>query len=196
MCRKIRFSQPEWRMPAIIEAWFWASEKITQPGSRRAMVESRGLVGDEARGEDERRRLAVQRGELALEQDVEVRRAGDVARAAGAGTHALDRGAGRLEDDGVLAHAEIVVRAPDGDRQRRGLRARIAPGLREGARLARQIAEHPVAPLGPDPRHRGAKSPLVVHHRLLRPQSVRVRAHDYPHGDDSGQPFCYRHRSS
>jgi hypothetical protein len=36
----MRFSQPELRMPAIMLAWFISSEKITQPGSSLARVES------------------------------------------------------------------------------------------------------------------------------------------------------------
>ena len=38
LCLKMRFSQPLWRMPSIIEAWLSASEKITQPGSSLPMV--------------------------------------------------------------------------------------------------------------------------------------------------------------
>ena len=49
------------------------------------MVEMRGEIGDPAGGEDERRRLAVQVGELGLELDDRMVRAGNVAGAAGAG---------------------------------------------------------------------------------------------------------------
>ena len=38
--RKTCFSQPELRMPAIIEAWFSASEKMMQPGSSLPIVAS------------------------------------------------------------------------------------------------------------------------------------------------------------
>ena len=71
-----------------------------------------GLVRHIARGEDERRLLAMQVGELALELDQRMVGARDVAGAAGAGAHAgrgLDHGADHL---GMLAHAEIVVGAP------------------------------------------------------------------------------------
>ena len=44
-----------------------------------------GLVGDIARGEDQRRLLAVEIGELRLEFDQRMIGAGDVARAAGPG---------------------------------------------------------------------------------------------------------------
>ena len=74
-----------------------------------------GFVGDEGRREQQRRFLAVQVGELALELDVVMRRAGDVARAAGAGADRIDRLVHGGEHRRVLAHAEIVVGAPDGD---------------------------------------------------------------------------------
>ena len=73
----------------------------------------RRLVGDIARGEQQRRFLAVQVGELGLELDVVVGGAGDVARAAGAGADLVDRLVHGVEHDRVLAHAEIVVGAPD-----------------------------------------------------------------------------------
>ena len=36
--RNTRFSQPELRMPAIIDAWFSSSEKMMQPGKTFASV--------------------------------------------------------------------------------------------------------------------------------------------------------------
>ena len=86
-----------------------------------------GEIGDPARGEDERRLLAVQIGELALQHDDRMMGAGNVAGAAGAGAVGARRLDARLDDVGVDAHAEIVVRAPDGDRTRRVLFARRAP---------------------------------------------------------------------
>ena len=69
-------------------AWFCASDRITQPGSRAPERAEGGPVGDVAGGEEQRRRLAVQVGELALQQHVVVGGAGDVAGAAGAGAAA------------------------------------------------------------------------------------------------------------
>ena len=98
-----------------------------------------GLVGDVARGEDERGFLAVQRGELALERHVQRVGAGDVARAAGARALGADRGLHGLEHDRMLAHRQIVVAAPDRDVARRcrrdasaraGRRRRCAPAPR------------------------------------------------------------------
>ncbi len=61
---------------------------------------------------DQRRFLAVQIDELALELDQRVVDAGDVAGSAGSRAHAgrgLDQ---RVDHFGMLAHAEIVVGAP------------------------------------------------------------------------------------
>ena len=74
-----------------------------------------GLVRDIARGEDQRRLLAVQVGEFALEVDQRVIGAGDIAGAARAGAHAGRRFDHRADHFGVLAHAEIVVRTPHDD---------------------------------------------------------------------------------
>jgi hypothetical protein len=74
-----------------------------------------GLVGDEPGGEDERGLLAVQVGELVLELAHEHVRAGDVAGAAGADAVLGERLRGGIDDGGVEAHAEVVVRAPVDD---------------------------------------------------------------------------------
>ena len=100
-----------------------------QHGAQRLQ---RRLVGDIARGEDERGFLAVQRGELALERDVQRVGAGDVARAAGARALRVDRGLHGLDHGRMLAHGEIVVAAPHGDVARL-LRPRDA-GARAGRR--------------------------------------------------------------
>ena len=160
----MRLSQPECanagdhrRVVLLIRVDHAAGQQTADGGQRR-------LVGDEAGGEQERCRLAVQARELALEQDVQVRGAGDVARAAGAGAHAahrLDRG---VQHHRMLAHAQIVVGAPHRDRLRIGVGMGVARGARKRPRLTRQIAEHAVAALAPDPLHRALKDLLVVHH--------------------------------
>ena len=71
-------------------------------------------IGNPAGGEDERGFLAVQIGELALKLDDGVAGAGNVAGAAGAGAdlaRRVDHGGDHVR---MLAHAEIVVGAPDG----------------------------------------------------------------------------------
>ncbi len=70
------------RMPAIIEAWLSASEKMIRPGRTLRQRRQRRLVGDIAGGEQQRRLLAVQVGQLGFQLDVIVGGAGDVARAA------------------------------------------------------------------------------------------------------------------
>ena len=120
-----------------------------------------GLVRDIARGEDQRGRLAVQVGELALKLDQRMIGAGDVAGAAGAGAHAgrgLDHGADHLR---VLAHAEIVVGAPDHDLAR-ALR-RVPDGVRKTAGDALQIGKHPVAPLVTQAAQGVGEKRIVIH---------------------------------
>ena len=79
-------------------------------GERR----ERCFVGDEGGREQKRHLLAVEIGKFAFEFDVVVGRAGDVARAARAGADEVDRLVHRGEHLGVLAHAQIIVGAPNG----------------------------------------------------------------------------------
>ena len=60
-------------------------------GQRLGQREQGGVVGHVARGEEQRARLLVQVGQLALQLLVEQRVAGDVAGPAGAGTVVLQR---------------------------------------------------------------------------------------------------------
>src|SRR6266508_2155479 len=127
-----------------------------------------GLVRDVARGEDQRRFLAVQVGELALELDQRMIGAGDVAGAAGAGAHAgrgLDHGADHL---GVLAHAEIVVGAPY-DYVPRPLR-RMPDRAREPPGLSFEVGKNPIAPLVLEPAE-GVREKHVIIHRFGLPGS-------------------------
>ena len=143
MCLKMRFSAFEWRMPSIIEAWFFSSEKMTQPGILRAERAERRPVRDIAGGEEQRCFLAVQVGKLALEQHVVVVGAGDVAGAAGAGAAAVERLMHGGEHRRVLAHAEIVVGAPD--RHVALAAIGVADGAREIALLALQLGKDAIA---------------------------------------------------
>jgi hypothetical protein len=120
-----------------------------------------GLIGDIARGEDQRGFLAVQVGELALELDQRMIVAGDVAGAAGAGSHPrrrLDHGADHF---GVLPHAEIVVRAPDHD-VLRPLR-RMPDGVRKAAGNALEVGKDPVTALAMQPPERIGEISAVIH---------------------------------
>ena len=92
--------------------------------------------------------LAVKVGQFPLKVDVESGRAGDVARAAGASAEAVDGFVHGVDNVIVLAHAEIVVRAPDGDLAL----AILEPGgsLREAALVPVKIHEHAVAAFAAD----------------------------------------------
>ena len=102
----------------------------------------------------------VKVAKLALELDQRVIIAGDVAGAAGTGTHAgrgLDHGADHFR---VLAHAKIVVRAPDYDRARSG--RGMPDRMRKPASDTLQIGEHAIALLAAQPAERIGEKGLVV----------------------------------
>ena len=133
-----------------------------KPGDGR----NAGLVGDIARGEQQRRFLAVQVGKFLFELHQRVMGAGDVAGAAGAGSdpgRGLDHGADHL---GMLPHSEIVVRAPDHDIARpfRAMPHRI----REAARNSLQIGENPVAPLVMQAAEGGTEELAVIHRKTCK----------------------------
>ncbi len=98
-----------------------------------------------ARGEQQRRLLAVQVGQLALQQHVIVVGARDVARPAGPRATARDRPVHRLDHLRVLTHPEIVVRTPHRDLPRP--LALVTLRARKPARRALQVRKHPVATL-------------------------------------------------
>jgi hypothetical protein len=88
----------------------------------------------------------VQVGELALQFDQRMVGAGNVAGAAGASAHAgggFDHGADHLR---MLAHAKVIVRAPDHDRPRavRGIPCRV----RETTGDALEIGKYTVSSFG------------------------------------------------
>jgi hypothetical protein len=85
------------------------TRQLTRQGRQRR------IIGDIAGGEDQRRLAAVQIGKFALEQQMHMVVAGDVADSAGAGADRPQRLFHRRQHRRVLAHAEIVVGAPDGD---------------------------------------------------------------------------------
>ena len=83
-------------------------------------------------------------GELLLEEDVVVVGAGDVAGAAGAGAAGVQRFVHGADDGGVLAHAEVVVGAPDGDFVVPVAVGAHVGGAREAAGLALEVGEDAV----------------------------------------------------
>lgn len=72
-----------------------------------------GVVGAEAGGEDQRRFLAVPVGQARLQAGIQLVRAADIARTAGASAVGLQRVVHLLAHSGMLRHAEVVVAAPD-----------------------------------------------------------------------------------
>ncbi len=130
-------------------------------GQHGAQGLQRRLVGDVARGEDQRRLFVVQLGELALQRHVQGVGAGDVARAAGARALGADRRLHGLDHDGMLAHGEIVVGAPDGDVAHRAVV--VEAGAREGAGDALQLGEHAIASFVVQAPQMAGEKGFVVH---------------------------------
>src|SRR6185437_8351424 len=90
---------------------------------------------------------------------VVMRRARDVACAAGAGAGLVDRFMHRGTDVGMLAHADIVVGAPDGDLAA----ADMIVCARKCTGLAFKIGEHPVATFGPERVETRLEKTFVIH---------------------------------
>ena len=118
----------------------------------------------------------MQIGELVLERDQRMRGARDIARATRAGAVFGDSLRHRVEHDRALAHAEIVVRAPDHDVV--GHRVAVVRGEREPTRVPRQLGEHPVTTLGLEAAQLVGKKPLVIH-RPSSPGARQRRVHRY-----------------
>ena len=96
-----------------------------------------GVVGDIRRGEKQRCFLAVEVGKLALQLDMVVQGAGDIARAAGASPRDVERRMHGREHGRMLAHAEIVVGAPHRDRPGAiGVKCRAAGKLPRSRRIS------------------------------------------------------------
>ena len=100
-------------------------------------------------------------GELALEQQMDMVVARDIARAAGAGADRAQRLFHRRQDRRVLPHAEIVVRAPNGHL---GADA-VIEGARKPAAAPLEISKHAIPPLGAQRVEPLFEEPFVIHHR-------------------------------
>ncbi len=112
---KIFFSMPLCRTPWIIEAWLSWSERIRQSGISRPMVE---IAASFETNPEVNTSAASLRCKSASERSSSTSGpvgAGNVARAAGADAELFGRLLHRRDHLGMLAHAEIVVGAPDGD---------------------------------------------------------------------------------
>ena len=96
-----------------------------------------------ARGKEQRRFLAVKRSKFALKQHMLMRCAGNIARTTCTRTRRINGAMHGFQHFRVLTHAQIIIRAPDGD----GLLAvRSMPScLGEGAGDAFEISENAIA---------------------------------------------------
>jgi hypothetical protein len=105
----------------------------------------------------------VQIGKLGLQLHVIVRGAGDVARAARAGTGGVEGRVHGGEHGRVLAHAQIIVGAPDGDLALIvGLVAVNRGGEPPGNPF--DIGKHPIAFFLPKRVHGVFENSAIVHH--------------------------------
>src|SRR5580704_5512468 len=90
---------------------------------------------------------------------------GDVAGPAGAGAHAgcgLDHGADHF---GVLAHAEIVIRAPDHDVS--GPLRRMPHRMRKASGDPFEVGEDPIAPLAAQAGQRAGEKAVIINVRAV-----------------------------
>ena len=132
-----------------------AGQDLAQGGERR-------LVGDIARGEQQRAFLVMQISQAGFELHVIVSRAGDVARTACASAHIFDRLFHRAGDARALPHAQIVIGAPNHHIARVAFIGAQA-GPRELPLYATQIGEHTITALGTDASDGGFESAAVIH---------------------------------
>src|SRR3990172_4512852 len=63
----------------------------------------------------------------------------------------------------MLAHADIVVGAPNGDVRAWLHVCLMVQRVRESTGAARQVGEHAIAPLGLEARYRLSKITLIIH---------------------------------
>ena len=161
LCRKIFFSAPERRTPSIIDAWFSSSEMIRQLGSKRPMVEIDASLETKPEVKTRAASLPCRSASSSSSSTSGMVGAGNIARAAGARTHPAGGLLQGGDDVGVLAHAEIVVGAPDGDFL--GLAVGAPDRAGKGSGDALEIGEYAVATLGMDLVDGFFEEPLIVH---------------------------------
>src|ERR1700730_8072832 len=111
----------------------------------------------------------MQIGELGLELHVIVAGAGDVARAAGAGTDGIDRLVHGGDHGRVLPHAEVVVGAPDGDGTRLPVALEVLGGG-ERTSVTLQVGKDAVPAFLADGFQRVPELACILHRASLTPQ--------------------------
>ncbi len=165
-----------------------------QPGRRAAERGQGGEVRHVSGVEQQRRLGAVQIGELLLQQHVVMVGAGDVAGAAGAGPAPVERLVHGRQHQRMLAHAEIVVGAPDGDL---AVAARVVMGgVREAAGPPLEIGEHPIPPLAPQAGELVTEEILVLHGPLTYMRPTPCASEAYLASARSVTPTHFTARSS
>src|SRR5260221_11773970 len=111
-------------------------------------------------------------GQSAFQEDMLLSGPGDIARPTGAGTIAHQGRLHGTEHGRMLSHAEIVVRAPNGDFMRRCIRPFAPESAREPAGLSFKIGEDAIATFRPQLAQPILKKLLKIHHS--RPDSGRA----------------------
>ncbi len=120
------------------------------------------MVGHVARRENERRLLAMQVRKFSFQLDQSPVRARNIARSASARPHRARGSAHRSDDLRVLAHAKIVVGAPDHDIP---LAARAVPErIGKLSHFALQVSEDAIAALTFQSSNGRLESPIIVEH--------------------------------
>ncbi|MNT66325.1 hypothetical protein D3C72_2043850 [compost metagenome] len=100
-------------------------------------------------------------GQLGFQIDRRTGGAGNIARTAGPGAHGVDFGRHGVQNHRMLAHAQIVVGAPDHD-VLFGAVVAAAHRLRELATHALQVGEDSIAAFAADLLYRVLKGGLIV----------------------------------
>ena len=103
-----------------------------------------------------------------LEVDMIMGVAADVARPARTRADVVQRAFHRFDDLGMLAHREIVVRAPHGDRLRPVVAGKAAR-VRKSTAIAQDVDEDAVAPFFMQPVDCPSEDIVIVH--VSAPQS-------------------------
>ena len=136
-------------------------------GHQPRQCAERCFVGHISRSKKQGCGFPVEIGQLAFQQDVIVIGAGDISRASGAGAAALDRLMHGGQHDGVLAHPQVIVGAPDDDflRATSFCRQAVAQSAREASGEALEIGKNAIAPLGLQAGDHFAKALFMVHLR-------------------------------
>ena len=110
-------------------------------------------------------------GQFGFELDVIVGVAADVAGAARTGADIMQRLFHRGDDLGVLAHGEIVVRAPHGDVLRAIVTGKAAR-IRVGPLVAQNVDKYAVTPFGMQAVDRGIEYLVVVHGAIILQEAL------------------------